>query len=172
MQKVHIFVKTISMEEREYYTSITIPTYQYLRKFALHRYKSTTGRIQISKRRFVGLLLLSQLQKKNYQSEPAAKSCYNSKIVVDISEYYMKVGGIHMDVKNVDNFNNLLKFEFEENMYDHLLMVLVDNKNAIIEQEILKFLTFYNISEDEIKMESVKKDFYRWRQDRNIVIIK
>jgi len=48
---------------------------------------------------------------------------------------------------------------------------IASNKELEIETEILKYLAYFNINEEELKLDSLKKSFYRWRKQRNYLIL-
>jgi hypothetical protein len=152
--------------------TVEIPTHSYLKKFVMHRFHSSTGRIDITTRQSYGIDLLKLFQKRNSFNSRKRVTSYNDRIIVNVSEYYSSAAGVYISDENIDVFNQKIKFDFEESLYDHLLILMTSRDGVKIEEEILRYLTFYNISEDELQLKSLIKDFYRWRKYRNYRIIK
>jgi hypothetical protein len=152
--------------------TVTIPTHSYLKKFVLHRFQSTTGRIDVTTRRSYGIDLLKIFQKRTPFNPRKRSINYNDDITVNVSDYYASASGLFISNENIDLFNNKIKFDFEESLYDHLLILMTTREDVKIEEEILRYLRFYSISEDELMLKSVVKDFYRWRKNRKFLLVK
>jgi hypothetical protein len=79
---------------------------------------------------------------------------------VEISFRYMRTHGIYIDKRIVRKFNNRFDDMFREEMRSHVSISLQQN-NIPKDKSLRQFLFSYNIDEDDIKFETLKKDLGR-----------
>lgn len=153
---------------------IIIPTNAYLRKYLMHTINNFKGIIEVNQSTAEGIILLKMFQKKNYDSarDRAKSNGYDSTIKVIFSDFYLKSAGLFLSSENIALFNKTIKKNFEAALFDYLLICKLKDINCNYEEEILRFLSLYHITEEELKLDAIKKAFYRWRDERNWQLIK
>ena len=161
----------LSIKYRKMIT-ISVPTYSYCKKFAIYRANSDNGYITISTRNSYGIFLLKIIQKNTIWTPNISLKNYNDELIFKLSEYYYTREGFFLSKQNIIFFNQAIKNEFENSLFD-LITININRKiKTTIEEEILIFLKFYGIYEREITLDSLIKAYQRWRKRRNYMIIK
>jgi hypothetical protein len=79
---------------------------------------------------------------------------------VEISFRYMGTHGIYIDQRIVRKFNNRMDDMFREEMRSHV-SISHSQYHIAKDESLRQFLFSYNISEDDIKFETLKKDIGR-----------
>lgn len=150
--------------------SVTVPVHSHIKKYLLHRFNSTTGRITASTQIGYGITILKIFQKKSPFDSKEVKVSYAEKISIEFSDYFSSHSGLYISNKNIALLNQAIKDDFEKSLFNHIMINIASNKDLEIETEILKYLAYFNINEEELKLDSLKKSFYRWRKERNYLI--
>ena len=110
----------------------------------------------------IGSMSLSLLG-RNYDLKPSKKK-YTKIFKVTILEHYYEKTGMHISKLNAQLFNDQADKNFREEMYRYLLMHHhLENKLFI--KTMRNYLDFYNINEDDIKVETLYRDFKRKKED-------
>jgi len=151
--------------------SISIPTHSYLKKFALHRANATTGIIKISSTTSWGITLLKILQKRATW-EGKLKLNYQDEIIFHLSEFHYTREGFFLSKQNIQFFNQSIKDQFEESMFDFVTISITGTVKTNIEEQIQTYLHFLDITESERSLESLIKAYQRWRKSRNYMLLK
>ncbi len=151
--------------------SISIPTHSYLKKYALHRANASSGLIKITSTTSWGITLLKILQKKA-SWEGKLKLNYQDNITFHLSEFHYTREGFFLSKQNIQFFNQSIKDQFEESMFDFITINITGSVKTNIEDQIQTYMTFYNISESERSLESLIKAYQRWRKSRNYLLVK
>ena len=110
-------------------------------------------------------------QKKTPFDSKEVKTSYTDKISIEFSDYFSSHSGLFISNKNIALLNTAIKDDFEKSLFNHIMVNIASNKELEIETEILKYLAYFNINEEELKLDSLKKSFYRWRKQRNYLIL-
>jgi len=152
--------------------TIVVPTHSYLRKFAQHRANSQTGNIRVSTSKSWGIALWKILSRREFRRDARRQLDYEDQIVLEISEYMYSRSGFTLTDENVFLFNRHLKSQFEEALFDHITINITSDFKTNIEQQIITYLNFYNITERERSLDSLLKAYQRWRTSRNYLLIK
>lgn len=79
---------------------------------------------------------------------------------VEVSFRYMRTNGIYIDKRVVRKFNTRIDDMFREEMRTHVLISHTSNRIPK-DVSLRQFLLNYNICEDDIKFETLKKDIGR-----------
>lgn len=152
--------------------SVSFPVHSYIKKFLLHRFDSTTGRITATSTVGYGITILKIFQKKTPFDSKDVKINYSDKLTIEFSDYFSSQSGLYISNKNIALLNQAIKDDFENSLFNHIMINIISNKDLEIENEILKFLAYFNINEDELKLDTLKKSFYRWRKERNYLLFR
>lgn len=152
--------------------TVTVPVHSFIKKYLLHRFNSTTGRITATTQVGYGISILKIFQKKTPFDSKDVKITYFDMITIEFSDYFSSQSGLYISNKNIALLNAAIKDDFEEALFNHVMINLISDKELEIEKEILKFLAYFNINEDDLKLDTLKKSFYRWRIKRNYLLLR
>lgn len=138
----------------------------------MHRFIANNGRIYLTTQVGYGITILKIFQKKTPFDSKDVKINYTDKITLEFSDYFSSQSGLYISNKNIALFNAAIKDDFEESLFNHIMVNFISDKDVEIENEILKYLHYFNINEDELKLDTLKKSFYRWRKRRNYLLLR
>ncbi len=121
-----------------------------------------TDHIKASRSSFVGSLILS-LQGRNPDVR-LSKRKYNKIFKAEISECYWSKTGMFITQQNGQLFNEQIDKKFRDELFRNMLM------NKQLEEKLFlksmrRFLDFYEITENDIKIETLHRDFKRKKED-------
>lgn len=152
--------------------NISVPTHEFLKKFLIHRANSQDGFITVSTLNSYGLHLLKVLQKKaNWEPKDSIKD-FKAKVDFRLTEYFYSREGFYISKQNIIFFNQIIKSEFDDHIFDMVTMNISRGIKTTIELEISIALNFYGITEVDRSMDSMIKAYQRWRNVRNYKIIR
>lgn len=134
----------------------SIPVSDHVYKFLVARCGS--DEIEASRSTFIGSLILS-MHGRNPDVR-LKKNNFTKLFKVTISESHYQKLGMHITSENAQLFNDLVDKVFREELYCHALLNKMGNKSLYLEA-IRKFLEVYNITEDDIKLDTLYRDFKR-----------
>jgi hypothetical protein len=154
------------------FISIQVPVYKYLKKFAETRYANHNNQIMVSTAKSPGIVMWKILTRKNYRPFAMANSYYNANLEFLISERFYNNSGFFLSPENTFIFNRYLRHQFEESLFDHITINAYCGFSNNIENQILTYLDYYNITESERSLESILKKYQRWRCERKVCIEK
>ncbi|WBL25102.1 hypothetical protein [Zunongwangia sp. HGR-M22] len=111
---------------------------------------------------YIGSLVLS-LQGRNYDVR-LTRHKYTKIFRVEITETYYDKNGLFITRENAELFNDQIDKKFRDELYRMMLM------NRHLEEKLFlksmrAYLEFYDITEDDIKAESLYRDFKRKKDD-------
>lgn len=132
-----------------------------------HVYKYLQSKVgecmTVSRKDFWGNLVLDILSKRYTSSVSLTDELVYP---VEISMRYMSEFGVFIDSKTVKKFNSQIDNLFREEMRTHVFINY--EKNGIPKDRALKqFLEYFNIDEDDMKFETLKKDLIRSKKVTN-----
>jgi len=110
----------------------------------------------------IGNQVLS-LQGRNYDVKPSNRK-FRKIFSVTIPEHYYSKTGMYIDSINAQLFNDQVDRFFREELYRHMLMTNHTEKKHFM-KSLRKFLEFYEIGEDDIKLDTLHRDFKRKKKD-------
>lgn len=111
---------------------------------------------------FVGSLILS-LQGRNGDVR-VSKTRYRKIFKADISETYWQKNGMFISSENATLFNEQVDKKFRDELYRYMLMNRELDEKLFL-KSMRSFLDFYEITEDDIKVETLYRDFKRKKDD-------
>ncbi|NQU54363.1 MAG: hypothetical protein HQ522_17700 [Bacteroidetes bacterium] len=143
-----------------------------MKKFLIHRANSQDGFITVSTLNSYGIHLLKVLQKKAQWEPKGSIKDFHEQLEFKLSEFFYIREGFYLSKQNIIFFNQIIKSEFDDHLYDMVTMNIAREYKTTIEREIQIGLNFYGILETDRSMESMIKAYQRWRNERNYMVIK
>lgn len=144
----------------DYSITQNIPVANHVYKFLVARYG--TDHIVASRRTFVGNLVLSLHSRNN---DYRRKSTGFSKIFkVTVSESFYEKLGMHITPENAMLFNQQVDSVFREELFCHAIINNTTDKKKFL-KSIRSFLDVYDISEDDIKLDTLYRNFKRKKEE-------
>lgn len=141
---------------QDYSITHNIPVADHVYKYLVKR--CGTAHIKAGRSNFMGSIILSLLSKNldvRFQ-----KRNFSKLFKVDISESYYEKNGMHITPATAQLFNDQVDKMFREELYIHMLM-LRNQDNKMFIHSMRRFLEVYDINEDDIKMDTLLRDFKR-----------
>ncbi len=143
----------------DYSITESIPVADHVYKFLVKRTGSDT--YVATRNDIIGNIVLSSLGTN--PDIPISKSKYNRLFHLVIKEHKYLKTGIKLGIKSGQVFNRLMDQLFRDELYHHIIMKNIANKTKCI-GEIRQFLKLYDITEDDIKLETIYRDFKRKKE--------
>lgn len=144
------------MTSTDYSITEHIPVADHVYKFLL--VKCGSDSFTATRNHFIGQIVLNSLGKHNDMQEP--KTQYSKQVNVTIRERAYLRNGVFVGVKSGHVFNNMIDQMFRQELFSHLLVAKDYGKEQFM-QSMRNFLEVYNITEDDIKFETLYRDFKR-----------
>ena len=133
-----------------------IPVSDHVYKYIVKRYGSDS--FTATRNDIIGNLVLSSLSKN---SDIKFSNTKFSKVInVRIKEYSYTRNGMFVSAKSGQVFNRMVDKLFRDELFIHVFMNKEDGKELVL-KGIRKFLKIYNITEDDVKYESIYRDYKR-----------
>lgn len=140
------------------YIDIEIPVKSHVLKYLQKKYGTTH---RVSKKTFLGLLLLELIHKKVHPPQRKKPELFYK---LEIPEYYFNTRGFQLDDDKAVFLSACLERLFMEEFRQFVDMQLAQGLlNAF--QSVVKFCHFYDISEDDIKVESLYRNYQRYSDE-------
>lgn len=134
---------------------ISIPVKKHVKKYLIKKY----GEVHtISKKTFLGLLLLELISNEADTSDIDFKGY--EKYNMDLPELYFNTKGFSINRKKLKFLGVCLERLFFEDFYNFVDVELAKGK-ANAWQSVKLFLCLYNISENDMKLESMYRNYQR-----------
>lgn len=134
--------------------TLKIPCKSYVRKYLIARYGLNHT---ITKSSFLGIFLYDKLS-KDFENGYDYKKCDDHYEVV-LTEWLVKSEGHTISVDQLQYIGHALGVLFREDLYTHVRNEMNNSKNATA--AIKSFLHKYNITESDLKFDSVYRDYKR-----------
>lgn len=151
--------------------TISIPVKAHIKKYLLKKYGSLH---KVSKKSFIGLLVLELLNTKIEQ--PDRNFLNQDKYELIIPEYYFNTKGFNLNQNKTKFLGVCLEKLFFEDFYSFVDMELIKGTGNAYQSTAL-FLKVFDISENEIKLESMYRNYQRYsheniKQKKQVLIVK
>lgn len=149
----------------------TIPIKSYTKKF-LTKFLCTEP-YTVSKNDVFGNFLIHELKGSIYNFDDRTKNEpeFEDALQIIIPESYSnkyKIKGISLE--NIKAINNYLDRLFDSYFKSEMAKEIKKNKQSKIKDLIFEFRNFYQLTEDDISYETLKKKFYRFSKERFVKI--
>lgn len=133
---------------------IKIPVKTHVKKYLIARYGIQHT---ITKNSLLGLMVFNQLS-KNFS--PAKNQITGADVYeVHLTDWCFKNVGHSIDVATLNALGKALELLFREDLHEYVKQQLLKQEKATA--AIKEFLKNYDVTEDELKFESVYKDYKR-----------
>jgi len=150
----------------DYSITETIPVADHVYKFLVKRCGSDT--YTANRNDIIGNIVLSSLGKNN--DLKISKTRHTKSFNIVIKEYSYLRNGIFLGVKSGQAFNKMIDKLFRDEMYFHVYVNSFKSKEQFLEG-IRNYLKIYDITEDDIKLESIYRDFKRKKEDLQTMLL-
>jgi len=111
---------------------------------------------------FIGNVILSSLGKSTDVRIGSSVNFTKIFNVVIKDHYYLK-NGVHLSFKNAKVFNNMIDLLFREEMFAQIIILHEANNTNFVEL-IKNYLKAYDITEDDLKLDTIYRDFKRKKE--------
>ena len=149
----------------DYSITESIPVSNHVYKYLVKRCGSDT--YTASRKDIIGNIVLSSLG-RNQDIKPL-KNKYTKLFNIVIKEASYLRNGIFLGVKSGQVFNNMVDKLFRNEMYFHISINATADKEKCL-KGLRKYLNLYNINEDDLKLETIYRDYKRKKEKYNTVI--
>jgi hypothetical protein len=136
--------------------SISIPVKIHVKKYLIKKYGSVHT---VTKKTFLGLLLLELINNK--VEAPERKILEFEKYELTIPSFYFNKKGFNIDKNKARFLGNCLEKLFFEDFYSFIDLELLKGKTNAM-KSIKLFFLIYDISENEMKLESMYRKYQRY----------
>jgi len=144
----------------DYSITETIPVADHVYKYLLKKCGSDT--YVANRSDLIGNIVLSSLGSNPDLS--ISKTKYNKVFHIVIKDYQYLKTGIRLGIKTGQVFNKMIDKMFRDELYCHIFINSNLSKEKYLEG-IRMFLQVYDITEDDIKLESIYRDFKRKKDE-------
>ena len=153
-------------------TIIQIPIKPHLKKYLYFKLGTKKNIIQISTSDPInfGFAVLSLTLRKNeylyYCDKKKFTNFINSLdrncfITISIGPYYIQSAGLFFTDQKIFYLNKFIEKQFRNELYSNVNWSYVKDPKTVKEYDLEDLINFFNINEDEIKKESIVRDFHR-----------
>lgn len=146
-------------EPADYSITHNIPVADHVYKYL--RTRCGTDHLVASRNNTFGNLILS-LQTRNPDVKPK-KTAYTRVFQVTVREDSYRRKGMFVTSENAQLFNDQVDRMFREELFFHVV-INKGNDNEMYLNSIRKFLQVYDITEEDIKLDSLYRDFKRRKE--------
>jgi hypothetical protein len=140
----------------DYSITENIPVADHVYKYLVHKNGSDT--ITADRSDIFGIIILSSLN-KNLDLR-IQKTSFSKTIKVVIKEHHYLKNGVFVGIKRGQVFNKLFDKMFRNELYAHCKRIKQTHEDNYY-KIIRSFLDIYNITEDDLKIETIYRDFKR-----------
>lgn len=140
---------------------IKIPAQAYLKKYLLHELGGEPIRIS-NKDRFGAFL--QRLLQRNAAIRHSYSEPQDTIIQFELPWDYLTRNGCQVTHEAVHRFKQFLREEFYSSLKNYLDAATLYNPDLLIRQGIEDFMDRYDLTEDDISYEALKKHYYRARK--------
>lgn len=144
-----------------------IPVSNHVYKFILKRYG--TDHIRATRYSFIGNLIIS-LHNRNDDIKLNRKTGFKRKIKITVPFHIYDKNGVHITRKSAQLFNTQIDYIFREELFAHAL-IANDSHGEMYTTSIRNFLKAYDITEEDIKLETLLRDFNRKKQRYDLDLV-
>ena len=148
----------MSSTASKYSIQQNIPVSNHVYKFLISRCGGDV--FQADRKTGIGSLILSLHTKNIDIRESVSKTKFSKTFSVVITEHQYLKTGMFLNLKSGQLFNSIIDKLFREEIYSHLIIQKKYQGN-LFEQSLRNFLDVYKITEDDIKLETLLRDFQR-----------
>lgn len=134
-----------------------IPVANHVYKFLLKR--CGTDHIKATRRNFIGSLLVS-LHSRTDDLRKAPKNDFKKMFHIEVPFHIYEKNGVYIDERKAYLFNTLMDDIFREELFVHAI-IQKNQEDKLFLKTLRNFLDVYDITEDDLKLETIYRDFKR-----------
>jgi hypothetical protein len=142
------------------YISVKIPVQHFLKKFVAR--KMEVSPFQIQNKCHISALFLEPMKKDYMPTREELKAKFNDWIECQMNTSIIKEKKFQIDKDVVLRIDSLLKELFFDEMV-HFVSSLTESQAVLIQDAIFQFMNYYDLIDDDIQFETLKKHYYRYR---------
>ncbi|RZJ71095.1 hypothetical protein [Flavobacterium sp.] len=139
---------------------LSIPVRSHLKKWLVGKYGS---KHVVTKKTAIGLLLLSMLDKKIEKPKKLASE-YPERYEIVITQRYFNINGFEIGHNRKRFLSELLERLFKDDLNCFVDMAIIRG-NSTAYEAIRQFLKHYDICENDLKLESVYRNYQRYSKE-------
>lgn len=155
--------------------TLEIPVPRYIKKYLDKKYGSD---LNVSRKSFMGLFLLRLLSEKHIEDFETKKIKTDCTYIIMIGTYYLEKIDFPLDKRKTNSFVYSMEQLFREDLFSHVDVSIKSNlfyytiKERLLKHKatdaIKQFLTFYNIFEDDLALESIYRAYKRHTENNRL----
>lgn len=153
----------------EYTITVKIPIRSYLKKFIAGSNSVEPFKISVKRCHF-SAILLEPLQKEKIKLPEVEKIRWNEELLCSFDSETLKEKKFWISFEAINLIDFRLKALFDQSLIDFIN--INHKRGTTIEDNILKFLEYYQISEDDLSVETAQKMYYRARYPQHVISAK
>lgn len=152
----------------EYTITVKIPIRSYLKKMIAGSNSVEPFKISVKRCHF-SAIILEPLQKEKIKIPEVEKIRWNDELICSFDSETLKEKKFWVSFEAINLIDFRLKALFDQMLIDH---ININRHRGTIEDNILMFLEYYEISEDDLSVETAQKMYYRARYPQNVISAK
>ncbi len=146
-----------------YQFQLTVPIRSHFKKMVAKRhivepFKLSSGRCHYSQ------IFFGNLHKNYIKAKPKHPDYFNTHLTIEFNSDLSRENRFYWDAQTVNSIDKALESLFNDKLFTYL-----DDHaqgKGDIQNGIIKFMECYAITEDDIKLDSLKKKYYRYRTNQ------
>lgn len=146
--------------------SIKVPIKHFLKKYLSKKVDVSPFQLT-NKGCHISAILLEPVEKGFYPKRETIPDGMDDYIEMELNTSIIKEGRFHLDSQIVVRMNSLLRDKFDDEFFHWVNSSReswdLDGKAPEINECIESFMNYYDLSEDDIAFETLKKSYYRYR---------
>lgn len=144
----------------EMYVDVEIPIRGYLKKFISVSKDTEPFQIQLTKCHY-SAIILEPLKKSFVKVGTSEFKNLEDRLKIRMTSSVMKESKFWFDVETIMCIDNRLKSMFDQQLIDFITISI--KKKGDIKESIFSFMEYYNLTDDDIKWDTLCKMYYRAR---------
>ncbi len=153
----------------EYTITVKIPIRSYLKKFIAGSNNVEPFKVS-NKRCHFSAIILEPLQKEKVKVPEVEKIRWNDELICTFDTETLKEKKFWISIEAMNSIDFRLKSVFDQALCDFIS--INHKRGTTIEDNIEMFLDFYEISEDDLSVETAQKMYYRARYPQHSISAK
>lgn len=155
---------------------ITIAVRPHLAKYVNSHFRAQDGCLYVDARSALGTFFYGMVEPGAAKAKPKGHTLTLALPAEDRhgQAYDGRSVGLHINDVNVARVNEFLDFIFRKELFARLDMLQergeVKRKSGKVKAEIVGFMQKYDITEEDLTLDALKKSYYRYRESGKLLI--
>lgn len=150
----------------EYTITVKIPIRSYLKKFISASCEIEPFKISLKRCHFSSIII-EPLQKEKVIIKEIEKVRLNDELICAFNSEALREKKFWISIDAINTIDFRLKSLFDQSLIDFININHI--KGTTIESNILKFLDYYQIFEEDLSLETAQKMYYRARYPKHVI---